>query len=249
MAKSAFDHCSGDYAAHRPGYPDAVLDAICAAAGGAEGAVAVDIGAGTGIFSHLLAARGFRVIAIDPSTSMLGQMEEQASTGVRPVCSTAEQTALADASVDLVTFAQSFHWVNPPYALAEVGRILRPGRVLALVWNNRDLRDPFVQAFERTIANWNRAYRCEYRRQDWVGKAAAAGLFTPLELSTFESLWRMPQEGFIGFTRSASYIRNVLSREDRPRFEDEIRRLLGEYFGAGDCVVPLVTELWLCKQC
>ena len=248
MAKSAFDHCSGDYAAHRPSYPDAVVEAVCAAIGGAGGAWAADIGAGTGIFTRQLAERGIRVIAIEPSTSMLGQMDERLVSRVRRVAGTAERTALADASVDLVTFAQSFHWVNPPYALAEIGRILGQGGVLALVWNNRDMRVEFVRAFEQMIEKWNPAYRCEYRRQDWAGKVAATGLFTPLELTTYESNWRMPQEGFIGFTRSASYIRNVLSRDDRPRFEEEVRSLLREFFGANDCVVPLVSELWLCRR-
>ena len=81
------------------------------------------------------------------------------------VCATAEATGLASGSLDLLTAAQAFHWFNPPYALAEFARVLRPGGVLALLWNNREAnRSAFVEAYESLIARYNPAYRREYRR-------------------------------------------------------------------------------------
>lgn len=54
----------------------------------------------------------------------------------------------------------------------------------------------------------------------------------------------MPPEDFIGFARSCSYIRNVLSRTDLPRFEQDLRRLIETNFGGDWCQAPIRTEMW-----
>jgi SAM-dependent methyltransferase len=50
---------------------------------------------------------------------------------VRFVDATADATGLAGASADLVTCAQSFHWMEPQPVLAEAARLLRRGGVFA----------------------------------------------------------------------------------------------------------------------
>ena len=60
---------------------------------------------------------------------------------------TAEQTGLANGSIDLVTCFQSFHWFDPETTSREFRRILKPSGRLALVWNNRDSGDPFTQHY------------------------------------------------------------------------------------------------------
>ena len=250
--KKAFEHCATDYARYRPSYPAAVFDVLTDEAGAGAGRWAADVGAGTGIFSRLLADRGWRVLAVEPTETMLARAANgagKANISIARVCGTAEVTGVADASVALVTAAQAFHWFNPPYALAEFARILKPGGVLALTWNNRDAsRSPFVAAYETLIARYNPAYHREYRRQDWAGKIAQAGAFESARYDRFDHAWRLPAERFVGFSRSVSYIRNVLSREDRPRFEADLRELIREHFGGNDCAVPLRTDLWTARR-
>ncbi len=251
MVKKAFDHCADDYARHRPPYPAGVFDVLASGAvGGASGRVA-DVGAGTGIFSRRLAECGWSVIAVEPSEAMLAHVSDSRADGrVRRLCAAAEATGLADGSVALVTAAQAFHWFNPPYALAEFARVLNPGGRLALCWNNRDgTRGEFVAAYEALIARYNRKYNREYRRQDWVAKIAACGAFEAAEYHRFEHVWSLPAAGFVGFSRSVSYIRNVLSREEMPRFEDDLRALMERHFGGGGaCCVPLRTDLWTARR-
>ncbi len=243
MAKRAFDHCAGDYARYRPSYPDALFDELIGVGGG----LAADVGAGTGIFTRGLLARGWRVVAIEPSTTMLGEM--RVGDGLHRVAATAERTGLSDGSADLVTCAQSFHWFNPPFAFAEFGRIIKPGGRLLLTWNNRDAsRSGFVAAFEALVATFNPSYRREYRQQDWAGKLAKAGGFTPAEHYVYQHVWRIADEDFVGFTRSVSYIRNVLSREDRPRFEEALRALMAEHVAGGMLAIPLRTDAWIATR-
>ncbi|MCB9850544.1 MAG: class I SAM-dependent methyltransferase [Phycisphaerales bacterium] len=246
MAKRAFDHCSDDYARYRPSYPAEVIARV---ARDAPPGIIADVGAGTGIFTHALAGAGREVVAIEPSVAMLGQFAPACGTGrIHCVCASAERTAIATASMSAVTCAQSFHWFNPPVALAEFARILQPGGLLLLVWNNRDGDDAFVAAFEELVATWNPAYRREYRAQDWAAKVAAARAFSALASATVRSTWRLTADGFIGFTRSVSYIRNVLAREDAPRFERALRDLLAVHFPDGKCEVPLTTTTYWCHK-
>ncbi|MHC4065679.1 MAG: class I SAM-dependent methyltransferase [Planctomycetota bacterium] len=249
-----FDHCAEDYARYRPPYPQGVFSLLAQQAGRTDGRLVADVGAGTGIFSRALAASGWRVVAVEPSPAMLGYVNrtDDASGGggpIRLVCATAEATGLGGGSVALVTAAQAFHWFNPPYALAEFARILQPGGVLALTWNNRDAsRSAFVGEYESLIGRYNPAYEREYRQQDWSAKIASCGAYEPAEYHRFDHVWKVPAEGLVGFSRSVSYIRNVLSREQQPRFEDDLRELMRRHFGDEDCEIPLRTDLWTARR-
>src|SRR5256885_11420796 len=114
-----------------------------------------DVGCGTGISSRLLAARGFAVTGIDPNEAMLAHA--RAEGGARYGQGTATETGLADASADLVTVAQAFHWFDVPAALAEFRRILAAPGWCAVFWNLRR-PSPFMDDYDRLL----RAHSTEY---------------------------------------------------------------------------------------
>ena len=71
-----------------------------------------------------------------------------------------------DASIDVVTVAQAFHWFDAPSALAEVARVLRPGGRLVLLWNERDESTPWVAEMSRLIA-WHERTVSRYQHVSW----------------------------------------------------------------------------------
>jgi SAM-dependent methyltransferase len=73
------------------------------------------------------------------------------STGVAVVGGSAEAIPLRQACADLITVAQAFHWFDPPRALHEAARVLRPGGTLALVWNERDTTVDWMATLERIL--------------------------------------------------------------------------------------------------
>ncbi len=267
--KRAFDHCADDYASHRPPYPQEVLDCIIEHGGQPAGRWLADVGAGTGISSRLFAGGGWKVVAVDPSQEMLRRIDSPDATpsslaspvppvspvspvsptppvkSIHPVCAPAEKLPLADASVAVLTVAQAFHWFNPPYALAEFSRVLRPRGLLVLLWNDRDVaRSAFVVDFEALIVQYNPKYDREYRRQDWPAKIAAAGQFRSATHRCLHHEWTLTAGGFAGFCRSVSYLRNVVPRSDWRSFEDDLIRLITRHFASGPCVIPLRTDVW-----
>jgi ubiquinone/menaquinone biosynthesis C-methylase UbiE len=131
--RSSFDAAAAEYERARPGYPDAAVDWIVPA--GAR--QVADVGAGTGKLTRALLARGLEVTAVEPLEGMRETLAAQLPEA-RAVAGSAEALPLADDSLDLVTFAQSWHWVDEEPALAEAARVLRPGGTLACIWNFRD---------------------------------------------------------------------------------------------------------------
>jgi SAM-dependent methyltransferase len=136
---SSFGAVADLYDAARPSYPPALVDAVLEG----DPARIVDLGAGTGKLTRLLAARGRDVVAVDPSAEMLARLASR-SPEIETHVGSAESLPLPDDSADLIVCAQAWHWVEPVAASAEVGRVLKPGGVLALVWNARDIRIPWV---------------------------------------------------------------------------------------------------------
>ncbi|OON71640.1 class I SAM-dependent methyltransferase [Streptomyces tsukubensis] len=142
----SFNAVAASYAAGRPSYPAALFDEIEDAAGRPlDGATVVDVGAGTGIATGLLRARGARVIAIEPGDGMARQFRV-GLPDVPLVRGDGNALPLADATADFVTYAQSWHWTAPELAIPEAMRVLRPGGALAAWWNVADRGLPWVAA-------------------------------------------------------------------------------------------------------
>jgi len=155
MKHGDFTALARDYARFRPGYAPQVATAILGLLPRDAASVdAADVGAGTGIWTRLLAARGLRsLIAVEPNDDMRTQgVATSTGTSIAWRKGSAETTGLADGSVDLVTMASSFHWADFARACAEFYRILRPAGVFTAVWNPRLIEvNPLLVEIEAEI--------------------------------------------------------------------------------------------------
>lgn len=146
---------------YRPGYPAQVLDRLRDAGVLAADAVIADVGSGTGISSWLYLENGFEVFGVEPNDEMRKAAEEYLSAYKRfhSVNGTAEETTLADHSVDMILAGQAFHWFDVEKAKAEFKRILKPGGNVVLVWNDRrpDSTD-FLRAYEDLLKMFGTDY-------------------------------------------------------------------------------------------
>ncbi|HEY9439427.1 MAG TPA: methyltransferase domain-containing protein [Streptomyces sp.] len=150
----SFDRAAAQYAAARPGYPPALLDAVEELSGRPlRGSRAVDVGAGTGIATRLLEARGALVTAVEPGPGMAAELH-RALPSVPLVRGDGNRLPLAAASADLITYAQSWHWTDQASALPEALRVLRPGGALALWWNVSDHSVPWIAAQGARLARY-----------------------------------------------------------------------------------------------
>ena len=236
----------GAYDSVRPAYPDeAVASLIDAArsgrgvnAPGRDGPLrAADIGAGTGKMSELLARGGLLVDAVEPSEAMRAQASSV--EGVRWHDGVAEDTGLPNGLYDIVVFAQSWHWMDSERAGLEVARILAPGGVLAIVWNQMAVSIPWVHRLTRIMRSG------DVHRPD--RPPTPGGGFAPMTLT--QVVWEdhmTPEEILtLGTTRS-SYIRS--SPAVREGMQANLRWYLYEHLGyaPGEQVtIPYATLVWL----
>lgn len=135
----------------RPDYPPELSAWLTQALRLGPGTTALDLGAGTGKFTRRLLSTGAHVTAIEPLEAMGAQLRNNIP-GITAIAASAQSMPLADASVDVVVCAQAFHWFAASEALREIGRVLRPGGRLGLVWNVRDESHDWVAAITRIIS-------------------------------------------------------------------------------------------------
>jgi SAM-dependent methyltransferase len=210
-AATGFARSAAAYERGRPGYPDEAVDALVAALPGRD---VIDLAAGTGKLTRALVARGCDVVAVEP----VAQMRAAIAPPARVLAGTAEATGLPPASADAVTVAQAFHWFDGPRALAEIHRVLRPGGVLALLWNRRRMQDE-VHARIEAIIGPHRGRVPAHRSDSWRAAIAGSPHFGPVSEQSFVNEQVLDAAGLADRFGSISFIASM--------DEDERAALLG----------------------
>lgn len=150
-SKQRFSSRVADYVRYRPGYPAAILDPLREQCGLTPASVVADIGSGTGLLSRLFLENGSAVYGVEPNAEMRAAGEEflRGYPKFHSIAASAEETTLPDASVDFVVAGQAFHWFNPEAAHREFARILKSGRWVAVIWNERRVEtSALLRAYE-----------------------------------------------------------------------------------------------------
>ena len=187
--------------------------------------VVADVGAGTGKLARLLVPTGARVLAVEPLAEMREVLAAR-SPSVEVLAGSAEQLPLGDASVDAVTVAQAFHWFDAPAALLELGRVLRPGGALAVLFNIRDLGDPLQEELNGLLRPYHAGQPSEHE-QPWRADVDASPLFGAGEHRSFTWVQPHSREELVERVASISFVA-ALEPEVRAQLLERVLGLVGE---------------------
>jgi ubiquinone/menaquinone biosynthesis C-methylase UbiE len=210
-AATGFARSVDAYERARPEYPPEAIAWLADELDLRPGRTVVDLAAGSGKLTRPLAALGCEVIAIEP----VAEMRAAIGPTARALDGTAEAIPLPDGSADAVTVGQAFHWFEGPAALAEIERVLRPGGVLALVWNRRPVESSALHA---AISEIIAPYRGDAPSH---GSGAWRDAFAGRELTErhFEFSQRLDADGLADRVGSTSFVAALDAAEREPLLE------------------------------
>jgi SAM-dependent methyltransferase len=226
----AFSGAASVYEETRPGYPPEALAWLAGQLPLGPGRRVLDLAAGTGKLTRGLVELGASVIALEP---VRGMRETLARTvpGVEIVAGVAQAIPLRTASVDAITVAQALHWFANAESVEEMHRVLRPGSLLAVVWNRRDLSDPLQAWLDRIMAplrsdtpsgtsgEWRRALEAPH---------GGSPRFIPV--AQLHTPWRQPidVDGVAGRVASVSFVA-AMDSSARQELLEEVRNEARRY--------------------
>jgi SAM-dependent methyltransferase len=135
----------------RPSYPQEIAVWLQDRLQIDENSTVIDLGAGTGKFLPSLIQTQAKVIAVEPVTEMLQQLQ-QTYPSVKCIQASSDQLPFTDATINAILCAQSFHWFANMQTLTEIHRVLTATGHLGLIWNQRDITIDWVKALADEIA-------------------------------------------------------------------------------------------------
>ena len=196
-----------NYVKYRPSYPPELVDTLIAECHLNSRSTIADVGSGTGIFSRLMLDKDCYVSGVEPNKNMRESAEQQ-FTGYHKFSSIdgqSERTGLDDASIDLITAAQSFHWFETGDTRLEFNRILKPGGHVALIWNQRKIDQPFQIEYDRMLRKFAPDYGTVNHMN--ISSEDIQDFFSPNKVVKFEfeNSQVFDLAGFLGRMQSSSY--------------------------------------------
>jgi SAM-dependent methyltransferase len=247
---TSFGAVSEHYDRYRPGPAPAALDWVLAPGG--QDAV-VDLGAGTGALTRLLVDRVASVTAVEPDPRMRATLAARVPAAT-VLDGAGERLPVGDATQDAVLAHSSWHWVDPPRAVAEVARVLRPGGLLGVLWTRMDRDVDWVDDLAR---------RLRPRPADGIGPGPVGGPrgrrlelpagapFDPVEgPALFHVTRAFTRAELLGLAGTYSAV-IVLPDPDRAALLERIRQDLEAAPGLGGddgLEVPMVTQCWRARR-
>jgi trans-aconitate methyltransferase len=188
----AFGRVADLYERARPSYADAVIDELIARAGLAPGQRVLEVGAGTGKATRMLAERGLSVLALEPDAAMAAVARRTCS--IYPLVEV-EQIAFEDwrprEQVPALLSAQAWHWIAPAVRYVRAAEALSPGGTLACIW---------------MLPNWATTRLCESLRDAYAatlpGLAADFPMHPASEPTDLAGDWQAEIDSSVSFSEA-----------------------------------------------
>ncbi len=227
----SFGAVADAYERARPGYPAEAAEWLTG-----SGRRVLELGAGTGKLTEQLLALDHQVVASDPSEPMLRKLTARLP-GAPTALAAAEAIPLPGRSVDAVVSGQAFHWFDLDRALPEIARVLRPGGEIALVWNLRDERIPWVRRLGALIGTPD-------QQNDPTNALIGSRLFGYVETRTFRFWHRLDRTSLRDLVSSRSNVA-VMTQTQRDRVLEKVDALYAEYGrGPDGMLMPYETHCY-----
>lgn len=252
-APGNFTGLAANYSLYRPGYSEHAVKILRALVGTTQ-PLAADVGAGTGIWSRMLANGGFeQVQSVEPNDDMraFGVEDSKDFNNITWHKGTGANTGLSNNMLDLVTMASSFHWVGATDGLPEFKRILKTGGWFCALWNPRKLVDsPLLMEIEAKLTqlkpDLNRVSSGSAKKADELAQEMAShpAFDSPIYFEAEHTEYQTP-EHYLGVWNSVNDVRSQLGENKWSQFIDFVTDKIS---GLVHIEARYTTRLWAVKK-
>ncbi len=254
----AFGRVAELYDRARPSYPTAVIDELIERAGLRLGDQVLEVGAGTGKLTRLLAERGLAVLALEPSAAM--------AEVARACCAQYPLVQIEQVDFEgwqrstpplrLVVSAQAWHWVSPDLRYERAAAALVPEGTLAAIWTlpdweHTEMRDALRSAYRLAAPDIEAGFPMHPASDptnlagDWTAEIEASAGFGEPQVDMYP--WSRTYS-------TAEYLELLQTHQDHILLEPAVReRLLAAVAAAidtvgGEIALSFVTRLCLARR-
>jgi SAM-dependent methyltransferase len=232
---SSFGSIAEIYDRFRPGPPMSAVDWVLESGAG----IAADIGAGTGALTRQVDRRADEVIAVEPDIRMLEVLKRR-SPEISAIQGWAESLPIRSGVLDAVTVSSAWHWMNPEHTITEIGRVLRSGGVLGVLWNGADRSVGWVAELlgTRDPSPGDRDRRTRHRFE-----LPPRSPFVGIEGNVVRWSMTMTREELVGLAGTYSSM-ITMSSDLRERELARIRAAASSMAGDGEVEIPMTCRCW-----
>ncbi|MEI4828780.1 class I SAM-dependent methyltransferase [Bacillus sp. FJAT-53711] len=244
--RTEFNNKTKEYAIGRPTYPEEVINKMKELGIGKQSIIA-DIGAGTGLLTHMLCGLGCKVLAVEPNEEMLNECKRYCSTNrnIEYINAPAEKTQLKEHSIDVITIAQAFHWFDKQLCKAEFQRILKEDGYVIILWNDMQKDSGFAKEYINTVYKYK--IKTTAGISNFDPDKEKFDFFGQDYIKIYYDNWQsVTEEGLIGNALSLSYTPSKLD-SNYDEFLQEIHHLFLKYQQDGKVTFHYKTEICICR--
>lgn len=253
MQHGDFTNLADNYARYRPGYSPFVLDAFLGLLRKEPSQLrGVDAGAGTGIWTRMLAQRGVNMTAVEPNEAMrIEGIRQNGAYSIAWHAGSAEDTGLPADAFDFACMASSFHWPDFDRAVAEFSRVLKTGGLFMALWNTRRYEsNPLLVRIEEHLKNLVPSMkRVSSGRSEFcdtlLDRLASCGTFEDVLYVEGRHTELQTPEHYIGLWQSVNDVRVQAGEE---RFSDFIDYIREQTAGLQHIKAEYTTRAWIARK-
>ncbi|MDA4112008.1 MAG: class I SAM-dependent methyltransferase [Thaumarchaeota archaeon] len=231
------------YFKYRPGYPKKeILEILNAEIDFDRSRIVADVGSGTGLLSRVFLENGNKVFGVEPNDEMrsFGETDLSGFDNFVSVKGTAENTGLADHSVDLVVAGQALHWFDREASRSEFMRILNNGCVLIAYNERRKEKKTAMEDYENMTSKHTKKTEVPDIDDDFLSKFFKSSY----KKFTVRNEQSLDLEGLLGRAGSASYLPSE-GQEGFEAMKQDLQILFNTHQKEGQITLEYATVLYL----
>ena len=211
----------------------------------------VEVGAGTGKLTKMLANFGVDMTAVEPNDAMREEgIKYTKNTQVKWEKGSGENTNINSNSKDWVVMASSFHWTDPNKSLPEFYRILDKVGYFTAIWNPRNIaKNSIFEEIEQEIKNiipeLNRVSSGKQNTKKWEEVLISTGHFKDCIFMECDYVEMMDKERYMGVWRS---VNDIQAQAGKERWEEILNMINNKIKDMQIIEIPYKIVAWTVKK-